>query len=987
MIAVIAFLTKFVQNKTECKVYRVVIIFTCLQTQKGLKMRRYHLFLTAFLAIALSGCSYDVVVIDSDGDGVPNDKDGCPYDKLKTEPGMCGCGYREAHSETGNLICQSLGLVDSDGDTVPDIYDECPKNPTLHAKDEKCGCDTDGKVDIATQARVCQTYVDSDGDGVVDDLDGCPYDSSKTEPGECGCGQIDYRENVEQETLLTCMANIDSDSDTVPDVYDECPYNPFKKVEGKCGCDKPEEASCGTTFDDRCPGNEIKLEPGLCGCNMLEIDQCPRNGVPDCIDVLDSHLMANPPACLDLCPDDDEKIEPGFCGCGVKEIDKDGDGNVDYCLTGNEQCSSVDSDGDGVLDCWDPCPFNNAIQFDDADCDGTPDTEDVCPYNPEITSEDKQYDNDYPCQYNEATQTFTVGTGEDLSLLRVFLEDRLKDQQVLEGEENPDYAPLARMPRKPVSVDSLDESQLTIRLIDNIQIHISEAQVLEYDEWGENPALRPSWLPLPPVFNAKIVGGFIEDGKGKKDTPIRITVTNGQKRVPLAGPLFLTLDYTEVSNLILDYDVEGTIAAGLTAAIMASTLDRLTFSGSITKQQEEPQRMWDYIESLLANIPDNYREYINGEYLIMNVAGFTAAICNVSLIKAAIPCDGEDECTIDLPPVVIKDTVCDHAKLYNNGNLDGSVVMGCIAGEVNAEVEYSNADDLKNTIDVLQSSDSLATIGGLFGKVWGNVTLNHIKNEIDSFTCFGSCGGMIGMIDGSITATNVSNVIHKMKCDVPSYSYYGMPGCGGAFGSINLYGSDNSGVVKINHLENRIDDLKASGMSGGLVGTFAYMGDAVDTPIAVFEHIFSEVSAFKNDELLGDDKSSIGLLFGTLSAYADGMEMSSAFKLSNIFTIGQTPYLLGNNLKESSVLDVNHVYYYGVNQVFGPNPGLIARDGGDIPAFIKFEPGKIADVVSDLNGSATPEIWTSKEIEFGENKEKMSIPVFKDSAIFDAAQE
>ena len=906
-------------------------------------MRRHYLFLTAFLAISLSGCSYDVVVIDSDGDGVSDEKDACPYDKLKTtDPGKCGCGYREAKSETGNLICQSLGLVDSDGDTVPDIYDECPQNPSLHAKDEKCGCDTDGKVDIATQARICQAYVDSDGDGVVDDLDGCPYDSSKTEPGECGCGQIDYRENVEQETLI-CRPNIDSDSDTVPDVYDACPFNPLKKVEGNCGCDKPEEPSCGTAFEDRCPGNKKKLEPGFCGCNMLDIDQCPRNGVPDCIDVLDSHLMANPPACLDLCPEDDEKtepgfcgcgvkdidtdsdgnvdycltgdepcatvdsdgdgvldcwdqcpfddkkIEPGFCGCGVKDIDKDDDGNVDYCLTGNEQCPTVDSDGDGVLDCWDPCPFNNAI-FDDADCDGTPDTEDACPYNPEITSEDKQYDNDYPCQYNEDTQTFTVGTGEDLSHLREFLEDWWRTFEISADE---DEGPQAPMPRKPISLDDLAKDRLTIRLIDNIQIHISEAQVLEYDEWGENPTLRPSWLPLPPVFNADIVGGFIKDGKAKKGTPIRITVTDGQKRVPLAGPLFRSLDYTNVSNLILDYDVKGTCPAGLATDIFSSDLTNLTFSGSLEFSQDMQE---------------------NDEYCY---------------------------------------------------------AAGGIAGYLSSH------------------SPMLSDFPSDIGEVEEKVTLNHIKNVIDSFKCLGICGGMIGAIEGSgsITATNVSNVIHKMTCDAfPTDALDSDPVCGGAFGSIALYiESDDSGVVKINHLENRIDDLKASGMSGGFVGTFAYMGDAVDTPIAVFEHIFSEVSAFKNDDLLGDDKSSSGLLFGTLSAYADGMEMASAFKLSNIFTIGQTPYLLGNNLKESSVLDVNHVYYYGVDQVFGSNPGLPVKDGGDIPAFIKFEPGKIAEVVEKLNRLETSEIWTSNKIEF--NGKEMSIPVFKDSAIFDAAQE
>ena len=42
--------------------------------------------------------------------------------------------------------------------------------------------------------RVCgcnEPDIDSDGDGVLDCNDGCPTDSSKLEPGQCGCDQVD----------------------------------------------------------------------------------------------------------------------------------------------------------------------------------------------------------------------------------------------------------------------------------------------------------------------------------------------------------------------------------------------------------------------------------------------------------------------------------------------------------------------------------------------------------------------------------------------------------------------------------------------------------------------------------------------------------------------------------------------------------------------------------------------------------------------------
>jgi hypothetical protein len=51
---------------------------------------------------------------DSDGDGIPDDSDGCPNDPLKAAPGICGCGVFDA---------------DSDGDGTPDCIDGCPLDP------------------------------------------------------------------------------------------------------------------------------------------------------------------------------------------------------------------------------------------------------------------------------------------------------------------------------------------------------------------------------------------------------------------------------------------------------------------------------------------------------------------------------------------------------------------------------------------------------------------------------------------------------------------------------------------------------------------------------------------------------------------------------------------------------------------------------------------------------------------------------------------
>ena len=88
---------------------------------------------------------------DSDGDGVPDDKDKCPG----TPPGVA---------------------VDADGcpkytdaDDVPDYLDQCPGTPAGVAVDDK-GCP-----------------LDSDGDGVADYLDKCPGTPRGTKVDETGC--------------------------------------------------------------------------------------------------------------------------------------------------------------------------------------------------------------------------------------------------------------------------------------------------------------------------------------------------------------------------------------------------------------------------------------------------------------------------------------------------------------------------------------------------------------------------------------------------------------------------------------------------------------------------------------------------------------------------------------------------------------------------------------------------------------------------------
>jgi OOP family OmpA-OmpF porin len=92
-----------------------------------------------------------VVIVDSDGDGVPDAVDQCPGTPVGAQVDENGCE------------------LDSDGDGVIDRLDQCPGTPPNAPVDE-VGCE-----------------LDSDGDGVVDSQDECPDTPPNTEVDAFGC--------------------------------------------------------------------------------------------------------------------------------------------------------------------------------------------------------------------------------------------------------------------------------------------------------------------------------------------------------------------------------------------------------------------------------------------------------------------------------------------------------------------------------------------------------------------------------------------------------------------------------------------------------------------------------------------------------------------------------------------------------------------------------------------------------------------------------
>jgi hypothetical protein len=100
--------------------------------------------------------------------------------------------------------------------------------------------------------------------------DGCPSDSSKNDPGQCGCG----------------MADTDADNDSFAVCNDGCPSDTNKRAAGVCGCgvaDTNTDGDAQPDCMDGCPTDAAKIAPGTCGCGMPDADS-DNDGTFNCMD-------------------------------------------------------------------------------------------------------------------------------------------------------------------------------------------------------------------------------------------------------------------------------------------------------------------------------------------------------------------------------------------------------------------------------------------------------------------------------------------------------------------------------------------------------------------------------------------------------------------------------------------------------------------------------------------------------------------------------
>lgn len=183
----------------------------------GLEDLRDHIDLTGGFTVLFGDGQEEQppVVIDQDGDGVPDAQDPCP-----TTPGllpMMGCpdqdedgiiDKEDACPEVAGVI-EFQGCPDTDGDGLADNKDECPEEAGAL---ENNGC----------------PLVDTDEDGVPDIADACPDEKGPATLG--GCPDRDGDQVIDKEDVCPDVAGTvalkgcpDRDGDGLMDDVDKCP--------------------------------------------------------------------------------------------------------------------------------------------------------------------------------------------------------------------------------------------------------------------------------------------------------------------------------------------------------------------------------------------------------------------------------------------------------------------------------------------------------------------------------------------------------------------------------------------------------------------------------------------------------------------------------------------------------------------------------------------------------------------------------------------
>lgn len=289
--------------------------------------------------------------LDSDGDGVIDSLDKCPFSQSGIKVDSTGCG------------------IDSDGDGVLDENDKCP-NTKAGVKVDDNGC-----------------VGDTDNDGVLDDRDECPNTPRGFRVDSVGC-------------------SADGDKDGVPDMIDKCPTSKPGAVVDSVGCDVDSDHDGVPDGSDKCPNTIKGATVDSVGCTMDTDNDGVPDGLDQCPDTRPGARVEGTgceadfdkdgvPDVFDLCPNTLPGMLVDSTGC-VRDDDKDGvPDQQDKCpntprnVTVDTTGCPLDFDKDGVADVFDKCPNTkrgavvDSVGCEiDTDKDGVPDGIDKCPNSP-----------------------------------------------------------------------------------------------------------------------------------------------------------------------------------------------------------------------------------------------------------------------------------------------------------------------------------------------------------------------------------------------------------------------------------------------------------------------------------------------------------------------------------------------------------------------------------------------------------------------------
>ena len=337
-------------------------------------------------------------------DGIDNDCNGLVDDELmapicQMQVGVCAgstqtcggssgwqeCSYYEygPDFEVIEYSCDGMdndcddlideGCPDVDEDGVADAIDNCPVDPNPDQTDS----DGDGTGDACDDCPIDPDN-DMDADDICANEDNCPNDYNPDQSDTDGDGIGDACELSCPEGFADC--NDDPDDGCEIDLLNDCDNC------GACGNDCSEYAcsdgSCysSCTSDSECAPGYYCDGAGSCvapqenGALCTISDECLSG---NCIDGV---------CCDSSCSGGDEACNlPGFEGICTSTVDSDGDGVIDVLdnCPGVENSDQTDNDGDGYgakCDCNDddssihPGAYEIPGDGIDQDCDG----EEVC---------------------------------------------------------------------------------------------------------------------------------------------------------------------------------------------------------------------------------------------------------------------------------------------------------------------------------------------------------------------------------------------------------------------------------------------------------------------------------------------------------------------------------------------------------------------------------------------------------------------------------